>query len=121
MRANLDARRALLLSEPMMRALADRIGKHAAHEEIYAAAMHAVDNGGDLAAIVAERGLLTQDQISAATDPTAALGSTTDFVDRVLAGRQPQRSPQSDDGQSRRCPPLWLDPARPRDLVRSHP
>jgi adenylosuccinate lyase len=85
MQANLDARRALLLSEPMMRVLADRIGKHAAHEAIYAAAMYAIENDADLARVVAERGLLTEDQISAATDPTAALGSATDFVDRVLA------------------------------------
>ena len=85
MRANLDARRALLASEPMMRVLADRIGKHAAHEAIYTAAMHAVENGLDLEKVVAERGLLTPDQISAAIDPRAALGSTTTFIDRVLA------------------------------------
>jgi adenylosuccinate lyase len=85
MRANLDARRGLLLSEPLMRVLGDRIGKHAAHEAIYAAAMHAVENGLDLEKVVAERGLLTPDQISAAIDPRAALGSTTTFIDRVLA------------------------------------
>jgi adenylosuccinate lyase len=85
MRANLDARQALLLSEPMMRVLADRIGKHEAHEAIYAAAMHAVETNVDLAGVVLERGLLTEDQISAATDPRAALGSAMTFVDRVLA------------------------------------
>ncbi|HEX3610598.1 MAG TPA: adenylosuccinate lyase family protein [Sporichthyaceae bacterium] len=85
MRVNLDARRGLLLSEPMMRVLGDRIGKHAAHEAIYTAAMHAVENGLDLEKVVAERGLLTPDQISAAIDPRTALGSTTTFIDRVLA------------------------------------
>jgi adenylosuccinate lyase len=68
-----------------MRVLGDRIGKHAAHEAIYTAAMHAVENGLDLEKVVAERGLLTPDQISAAIDPRAALGSTTTFIDRVLA------------------------------------
>ncbi len=56
----------------------------------YAAAMHAVENGGDLAQVAAERGLLTEDQIRAATDPRAALGSATDFVDRVLAAGGPR-------------------------------
>ncbi|HEX3829977.1 MAG TPA: adenylosuccinate lyase family protein [Sporichthyaceae bacterium] len=90
MRANLDARQSLLLSEPMMRVLADRIGKHEAHEAIYAAAMHTVENDGDLARVVVERGLLTEDQVCAATDPRAALGSATTFVDRVLAAGGPR-------------------------------
>ncbi|MGQ0846659.1 MAG: class-II fumarase/aspartase family protein [Sporichthyaceae bacterium] len=85
MLANLEARRGYLLSEPLMRALSDRIGKHAAHEQIYAAAMAGLDRGVDLTEIVAEKGLLTQDQIQAATDPTKALGSSQVFVDRVLA------------------------------------
>jgi adenylosuccinate lyase len=85
MRANLEARRGFLLSEPMMRALSDRIGKHAAHEAMYATAMAALGEGVDLADAVAARGLLTPDQIAAATDPHAALGAATTFVDRVLA------------------------------------
>jgi adenylosuccinate lyase len=85
MRANLEARRGFLLSEPMMRALSDRIGKHAAHEAMYDTAMAAIAEGVDLRAAVAARGLLTEDQIEAATDPHAALGAATTFVDRVLA------------------------------------
>jgi adenylosuccinate lyase len=85
MRANLDARRGYLLSEPLMRALADRIGKHAAHEEIYAAAMAGIEQGVDLTEIIAAKGLLTPDQIAVATDPTRALGNAGAFVDRVLA------------------------------------
>lgn len=85
MRANLDARRGFLLSEPMMRALSDRIGKHAAHEAMYETAMAALAEGVDLPAAVAARGLLTTDQIEAAIDPHAALGAATTFVDRVLA------------------------------------
>ena len=36
---NIDGHRGYLLSEPVMRALADRVGKHSAHEVVYAAAM----------------------------------------------------------------------------------
>ncbi|MGQ0464600.1 MAG: class-II fumarase/aspartase family protein [Sporichthyaceae bacterium] len=91
MRANLERMRGYLLSEPLMRALADRIGKHAAHEEIYAAAMAGLDQGVDLTEIIAAKGLLTQDQIEAATDPTKALGSAQTFVDRVLARHEATR------------------------------
>jgi adenylosuccinate lyase len=88
MRANFDSRSGLLMSEPLMRVLADRIGKHAAHEAVYDAAMTAFDRGTDVAVILLERGLLTLDQISVATEPVAALGSTTTFVDRVLASAE---------------------------------
>jgi len=85
MRENLDARRGFLLSEPLMRVLTQRIGKHNAHEAVYDAAMAALDAGVDLTTTLAERELLTADQISAATDPLAALGSVGPFIDRVLA------------------------------------
>lgn len=84
MRANLTERRGYLLSEPLMRALADRIGKHAAHEAVYAAAMAGIDRGVDLTEVLAEQNLLTPDQIEAATDPAKALGAATAFVDRAL-------------------------------------
>lgn len=84
MRANLTERRGYLLSEPLMRALADRIGKHAAHEAVYAAAMAGIDRGVDLTEVLAEQNLLTPDQIESATDPSKALGAATAFVDRAL-------------------------------------
>ncbi|MBA3745080.1 adenylosuccinate lyase family protein [Sporichthya sp.] len=84
MRANLDERRGYLLSEPLMRALSDRIGKHAAHEAVYAAAMAGIDRGVDLTEVLLEQQLLTPDQIEAATDPAKALGAATAFVDRML-------------------------------------
>ncbi len=85
MRANIDSQRGYLLSEPLMRALADRIGKHAAHEAIYAAAMAGLAKGVDLTEVIAAEGLLDADEIAAATEPTQALGAATAFVDRVLA------------------------------------
>jgi adenylosuccinate lyase len=91
-RANLDAHRGYLLSEPLMRALADRIGKHAAHEAVYAAAMAGLAEGVDLADKLAADGILTPDEIAAATDPARALGAATAFVDRVLArAEEPQK------------------------------
>jgi hypothetical protein len=39
--------------------------------------------------VLLARGFLTADQIKLATDPIAALGATTVFVDRVLAAAAP--------------------------------
>ncbi len=48
MRANLEARGGYVLSEPVLRALADRIGKHAAHKVVYEATLAGLDRGVDL-------------------------------------------------------------------------
>jgi adenylosuccinate lyase len=91
MRANLDAGRGYLLSEPLMRALADRIGKHSAHDAVYRATMAGLDAGQDLRAAA-----LADDEIAAhldpaavdrALDPSRALGAAQAFVDRVLKAR----------------------------------
>ena len=47
MRRNIDSHRGYLLSEPVMRALADRLGKHTAHDAVYAAAMTGIESGQD--------------------------------------------------------------------------
>ncbi len=86
MRANLDAHGALLASEPLMAVLATRIGKHSAHDAVYAAAMAARDEGTDLGERLAADGLLTKDEVAAALDPERALGATGAFVDRVTGG-----------------------------------
>jgi len=90
MRANLDAQRQYVLSEPAMRLLAGRVGKHEAHERVYAAAMAGLDSGLDLADALRTAGVvgadgLTEADLDAALDPVRALGSATAFVDRVLA------------------------------------
>lgn len=89
MRANLDARRGYVLSEPVMRVLAERMGKHAAHEAVYAATMAGLDAGDDLGSALRRAGLvgpggLTEAEVAAALDPANALGAATAFVDRVL-------------------------------------
>jgi adenylosuccinate lyase len=84
MQANLDAHRDFLLSEPMMRVLSARLGKHVAHEAVYTAAMSALTEGGDLGERLVADGLLDLDDLSAASNPTTALGAATAFVDRVV-------------------------------------
>ncbi|MFN0285029.1 MAG: adenylosuccinate lyase family protein [Kineosporiaceae bacterium] len=100
MRANFDAQRGYPLSEPVMRLLAARIGKHAAHEAVYAAAMAGLDSGDDLAAALRAAGLVgpsgvSEDELTQALDPARALGAATAFVDRVLrrAGRAAPDAP----------------------------
>lgn len=84
MRANLDTHRGDLASEPLMAALAARMGKHTAHEVVYAAAMAARVDGTDLGARLLAEGLLDASEVEAASDPVRALGAATAFVDRVV-------------------------------------
>ena len=83
MRANLDSHGAAMASEPLMAALAVRIGKHSAHDAVYAAAMAARDEGVDLGVRLVADGLLDAAEVAAASDPARALGAATAFVDRV--------------------------------------
>ena len=83
MRANLDSHGAVMASEPLMAALAVRIGKHSAHDAVYAAAMAARDEGVDLGVRLVADGLLDAAEVAAASDPARALGAATAFVDRV--------------------------------------
>ncbi|HEY2220947.1 adenylosuccinate lyase family protein [Actinomycetospora sp.] len=92
MRANLDSHGAALASEPLMAALAARIGKHSAHDAVYAAAMAARDEGVDLGERLVAEGLLRPEEVDAARDPARSLGAATAFVDRVLA-RDPAGPP----------------------------
>jgi adenylosuccinate lyase len=86
MRANLDTHGGSMVSEPLMAALAKRIGKHSAHEAVYAAAMAARADGTDLADRLLADGLLDATEITEAADPGRALGAATAFVDRVVGG-----------------------------------
>ncbi|MDP2307023.1 MAG: adenylosuccinate lyase family protein, partial [Pseudomonadota bacterium] len=57
MRANLDALGGYPMSEPVMRRLAARTGKHVAHEQVYAAAMAGIEQGHDLATALRAAGI----------------------------------------------------------------
>jgi adenylosuccinate lyase len=89
MAANLEARGGYVLSEPVLRTLADRMGKHAAHQALYDATMAGLQRGVDLAeALLADPAItkhLDEAELSQCLDPRRALGAAPAFVDRVLA------------------------------------
>jgi adenylosuccinate lyase len=88
MRSNVAAQGGYVLSEPVMRALADHIGKHAAQAVVYEAALAGRNRGVSFeAALLADpriAGQLTPEQIARCLDPRAALGAAPAFVDRVV-------------------------------------
>lgn len=88
MRANLDARAGYLASEPVMRLLADRIGKHSAQLTVYQAAMAGIERGVGLkAALLADPAIsrhLDEAALDGLLDPCRSLGAAGAFVDRVL-------------------------------------
>jgi adenylosuccinate lyase len=88
MRANVEARGGYVFSEPVLRLLSARVGKHTAHQLVYEASMAGLDGGLDLrTALLAD--CRVAEQISAAEldgclEPRGALGAATAFVDRVV-------------------------------------
>jgi adenylosuccinate lyase len=89
MRANLEATRGFVLSEGVMLALADRIGKQSAHRLVYDATMAAHGSGRTLEeTILASPEMmahLTREDVRALLDYRAASGHCGAMVDRVLA------------------------------------
>jgi len=91
---NLASHRGYLMSEPVLRALTDRLGKHTAHDVVYEASMTGIEAGQDfLTALRADRRLdvITDEELRALLDVRGAVGSSGEFVDRVLAGLGRQR------------------------------
>jgi adenylosuccinate lyase len=69
-----------------MRALADRLGKHSAHDSVYTAAMQGIDSGQDFrTALRADPRLdaITDAELDQLLEVEASLGSCAAFVDRV--------------------------------------
>jgi len=89
MARNLDMMRGYLLSERVMLALSERVGKATAHEWIYEASMHGITNKLDFADALRHHrglsGLLGDDEIARLTDPAGYLGQCAASVDRVIA------------------------------------
>jgi len=86
MLGNIHAHRGYLLSEPVMRALAGRVGKHTAHETVYAAAMTGIDQRQDFrAALRADSRLdaISDAELDELLDVRASLGACAALVDRV--------------------------------------
>jgi adenylosuccinate lyase len=88
MRRNLDTLGGFLMSERVMFALAETLGKQSAHEAVYEAAMRGIAQG-----ITFERALMESPQVGQAIgtqalkallDPTTYVGLAPDIVARVL-------------------------------------
>ena len=89
MRHNLDMLGGFLLSERVMFALAEPLGKQTAHEAVYEAAMRGLTEG-----ITFEQALMESPQVQGAIgtqalhallDPTTYVGFAPEIVTRVLA------------------------------------
>jgi adenylosuccinate lyase len=94
MAANVAAQGGWVQSEPVMRALTDRLGKHTAHELVYAASMRGRAEGRTLReALAAEPAIaaaLTAEELDRLLDPVTAARPAIALVDRVLsAGGEP--------------------------------
>jgi adenylosuccinate lyase len=88
MRENLDRLGGFLLSERVMFVLSDKVGKQTAHELVYEASMHGIENGVTFERSLMDnkkvRDALTAEELRAALDPTKYLGHAEAIVERVL-------------------------------------
>lgn len=86
MRDNLDRTQGLLLSEHVMMALAEHVGRDEAKRRVEEACERAVAAGRPLRAELHDDSAirLSPDEIAHALDPTAYLGSADAFIDRAL-------------------------------------
>jgi adenylosuccinate lyase len=88
MRANLEASKGYTLSEAVMLALAERVGKQTAHRLVYETAMRAAEQGMPLRPAIAEdRAIMkhfSTQEIDALFEYTAQTGMCGALVDQVL-------------------------------------
>lgn len=88
MRANLDRLGGFLLSERVMFALSGKVGKQTAHELVYEASMHGIENGISFEQSLMEnekvRAVLDAAALREALDPTTYVGRAPEIVDDVL-------------------------------------
>jgi adenylosuccinate lyase len=89
MRRNLDALGGFLLSERVMFALADKLGKQSAHEAVYDASMHGFAQSMTFEQALMEnprvKAALGSDELQSLLDPTTYVGLAPTIVERVLA------------------------------------
>ncbi|HET6549839.1 MAG TPA: lyase family protein, partial [Solirubrobacter sp.] len=87
MRANLEAQRGYVLAEPVMLALARRVGKQRAHELVHRAALAGQESGATFAEALAADPDIAQELPEAERAPRVedALGAARELVDAVLA------------------------------------
>jgi adenylosuccinate lyase len=68
--------------------LSDKVGKQTAHELVYEASMHGIENGVTFEKALMEnervRDAMSAEELKAALDPTTYVGHAEAIVDRVL-------------------------------------
>ena len=100
MLASLEATQGFVLSEGVMLALAQKIGKQTAHDIVYTTAMAAFEAGRPLKEAVLENqqimAHLAVEQVEALFDYRQQLGLCPEFVDRVVALTQADRTREVD-------------------------
>jgi 3-carboxy-cis,cis-muconate cycloisomerase len=89
MRANLDASGGLILAEAVMMALAERVGRSAAHDLVEHACTQAIVAHRPLLDVLAADARITahldRDRLAALLDPARYVGEAPDVVDRIVA------------------------------------
>ena len=97
MRINLDQTDGLMLSEAIMLALAQKMGRQTAHDVVYECAMRAIEQGLPFRQTLAEHpavaACLTAQDIERYLDPIHYTGLAGEFVDRVLQNHTTARNP----------------------------
>ncbi len=89
MRRNLDLLGGFLLSERVMFAISDKVGKQTAHELVYEVSMHGMEHGISFEQALQQdkrvRDALSADELRKVLDPTTYIGLAPEHVDKVLA------------------------------------
>jgi len=89
MRSNLDLLGGFLLSERVMFALSEKVGKQTAHDLVYEASMHGIERGVSFEQALLQnprvKEALPPEALRAALDPTTYVGLAPQIVDKVLA------------------------------------
>ena len=89
MRSNLDLLGGFLLSERVMFALSEKVGKQTAHDLVYEASMHGIEHGVSFEQALLQnprvKEALPPEALRAALDPTTYVGLAPQIVDNVLA------------------------------------
>jgi 3-carboxy-cis,cis-muconate cycloisomerase len=108
MRTNLDLTGGLIVAEAVMMALAPDLGRHRAHELVYAACQRVIETGSDLATelrghpeIVASLG---DDRIRELSNPSGYLGSARAMTRSITS--LPRSRPDDEDRDGRFSPRL---------------
>lgn len=95
MRANLDTTHGLIMAEALTLALSPELGRMQAHRLVEQACHAAVDSGHDLHEIMAHDkdvgAVLSATELQRLFDPSAYLGVSAEFVDRVLQTYQERK------------------------------